>query len=313
MVSANMLGEVIHALSRLEAMATPQLTEKLSQELRSTAPAGRLESSRGRFAQAMAFCRAGAAILATFCPSSALGQSDETERTRAIELFRESQASYGAGRFREAAVYLEEAYRLDPDPILLYNLARARESGGDLELALDAYQRYLAEAPAADDRPAVKARIAALERQVEERERLEALLERERQAREAAVQEAEAARAAARASQGWYREPFPWILGGVGVAGVAAGVVFGVASGDRRDSARDAAEAARANELEDEANRLALGAHLAYAAGGALTVAGLVWGLVAASSAPSQASPISPSGRASVSLGPRGLQIQGSF
>ena len=113
-------------------------------------------------------------------PRPSFGQ--EADRDRAIELYQASQESYAGGRFEEAAVYLEEAYRLDPAPILLYNLARARESAGDTELALEAYRRYLDETPEADDRAAVEARIAALERQLEERAQLEQMVERERKA-----------------------------------------------------------------------------------------------------------------------------------
>jgi len=118
-----------------------------------------------------------ALALAALDPPLALGrdawaQTDPSVQ-RAREIFKKSEQSYRDGRFQEAVDLLTEAYRLDPKPVLLYNMARAYEGLGDNPRALDAYRRYLQSEPHAPDRGALEQRIATLERQQEEREALE--------------------------------------------------------------------------------------------------------------------------------------------
>jgi tetratricopeptide (TPR) repeat protein len=304
LVSAYVPGEVIHAVSRLEAMRTPEPPMTLPRT-------GGFPSPRVALRRISA--RLGSGFLAAVCvlapPAGALAAPPDEDQERAIELFRASQRSYEAGRFGEAAVYLEEAYRLDPAPILLYNLARARESEGDLELAVEAYRRYLREAPDAEDRPAVEARIAAIERQIAERARLEEMVEAERRARAEAAAEAEQARLEARARasapEGAGPGLAPWVVAGAGGAGLAVGGVLGVLAADRHGAAESEPTQARAAELADEADGLALGANIAYAAGGALAAGGLLWALLA------------PRGErgaeATLSFGPGGVAVAGRF
>ncbi len=235
-----------------------------------------------------------------FGPAAA---AEEDPQTRAVELFQASQSSYEAGRFAEAAVYLEEAYRLDPNPILLYNLARARESEGSLSLALEAYQRYLREAPDAADRPAVEARVEALDRVIEERSALEAQLDAERQARAAAARAAEEARAAVAVRPPPGPNLAPWVLAGSGALGVAVGGVLGALAAGTHADAEGAPEQVRAADLASQADGLALGANLAYAVGGALVVGGLIWAVLEGGSEPT----------ASLGVGPGGWALSGRF
>ncbi len=48
-------------------------------------------------------------------------------------------------RFEEALGLLDNAYRRDPVPVLMYNMGRVNEKKGDLPEAKKAYERYLAE------------------------------------------------------------------------------------------------------------------------------------------------------------------------
>ncbi|HVY46216.1 MAG TPA: hypothetical protein VHB21_10070, partial [Minicystis sp.] len=109
------------------------------------------------------------ALAVAAAPRVARAQHDP----RAVELFRESAVRYREGRFREAAELLREAYAREPEPLLLYNLGRACEGMGDAACAIDAYKRYLRAAKAPPDRAAIEGRVATLERQVEEKRRLE--------------------------------------------------------------------------------------------------------------------------------------------
>lgn len=68
-----------------------------------------------------------------------------------------------AERPADAARAYEEAYRLHPEPALLYNLGRAHHALGNYALARDFYVRFDAEAP-----PELRARVAALPRMLAE-------------------------------------------------------------------------------------------------------------------------------------------------
>ncbi len=192
---------------------------------------------------------------------------------RSYQLFLDAEQAYGEGRAEQAVKLLEEAYRLKPEPVLLYNLARAHETLGHLEQALDCYRRYLAADPKAEGRGAITARITALEQQLKDREQLE--VERQR-----AESDAKAAKAAAA------RRPFPsWLVplaaGGLGL--VAGALLKGGAIFER-----GAADADPVHETAfarfNTARSLDTAAIVALVAGGALAAAGLVWTLIAIAS-----------------------------
>src|SRR5262245_32302805 len=90
------------------------------------------------------------ALLAAAAPLRA----EETDATAdARRLYSAGRQAYEAGRFDEAATAFEDAYRLQPRPALLWNLAQSyrhqyesRHSLEALRKAVDHYRRYLAEA-----------------------------------------------------------------------------------------------------------------------------------------------------------------------
>jgi tetratricopeptide (TPR) repeat protein len=167
--------------------------------------------------------------------------------TRAEKVFLKAAAAYRRGDFDTAIRLLEEAYRLSPEPVLLFNLAKAHEGKGDYAPAIDAYERYLQEADDIPDRGAIRRRIATL---------------RTKLASEA------------RAS------PIPWAIAGVGAAGVVVGGVLGAVAKSREEDALAEPVQLTAAELRDEAEGFALGANIGLVAGGALLAAGLTWGIV---------------------------------
>ena len=62
---------------------------------------------------------------------------------RAQALIREGERLYGAGQYAKAATVLLKAQELEPDPRLTYNIARAYDQAGNLDAALENYQRYV--------------------------------------------------------------------------------------------------------------------------------------------------------------------------
>src|SRR4051794_1613167 len=61
----------------------------------------------------------------------------------AAKHFEDGVALYRAGRFQEAIEHFQKAYELKPEPVLLYNVARAYEGLGELKRALEGYRAYL--------------------------------------------------------------------------------------------------------------------------------------------------------------------------
>src|SRR5687767_9910106 len=90
-------------------------------------------------------------------------------QSQAADLFKKSVDAYRRGAFKEAIDLLNEAYALDPQPVLLYNLARAHEGLGDLDLAISTYEKYLQQEPNAPDKGAIEQRLVTLRRQRDER------------------------------------------------------------------------------------------------------------------------------------------------
>src|SRR5687768_6232670 len=108
-------------------------------------------------------------VLAFAAPAFA----DKTPRQEAADLAARSARHYKAGEFEQAAALLAEAYAKFPEPNLLYNLARARESLGDRAGAIEAYEKFLATAKKIEDRAGIERRLATLKSELAEQQRLE--------------------------------------------------------------------------------------------------------------------------------------------
>lgn len=226
-----------------------------------------------------------ACILSASVSTSSFAADKKRDRKRAIQLFRESETAYQAGEFERAANLLREAYDLDPAPTLLYNLARALESSGDLPAAKKAYEEYIQVEPKAKDRPAIEKRIENLGRQIRERQELEARLKRkaEEDAEAKAVEPPPAPPVVATTQpppDPPAASPIPWIVAGLGVAVVGSGAVLGALARGRNNDAIAAPLQTDAAALADEAQGLATAANVSFAVGGAVVAGGLLWGLL---------------------------------
>lgn len=106
------------------------------------------------------------ALLLAWNGTTVRAEPDKKTRAQVQQLFDDSEKAYKAGQFEKSADLLKKAYQLIPDPTLLYNLGRSLEGMGDLEGAVDNYERYLKEAKKVDDRGAIERRIDTLKAQI---------------------------------------------------------------------------------------------------------------------------------------------------
>lgn len=72
--------------------------------------------------------------------------------------------AYTVGDYETAATAFGEAYRLDPQPLYLFNQAQSHRLGGGCAAARDAYRLYLERVPEAANRAEIEAWIAEQER-----------------------------------------------------------------------------------------------------------------------------------------------------
>jgi tetratricopeptide (TPR) repeat protein len=186
--------------------------------------------------------------------------ADEAE-TKALALFEQSAKAYDAGRFSEAISLLEQAYALKKEPVLLYNLGRAYEGAGQEAKAADAYEGFLRAQPDAQDRGALEQRVATLRRQVAEKEALA------KRAREKPPPERSA-------------NVTPWVVTGIGVAGVGTGVVFGLLSRGKHTDAVNDESYEGAQRQQQKAQTFATVANVCLIVGAVVLVGGIVWAVL---------------------------------
>src|SRR3954467_12799476 len=97
-------------------------------------------------------------------PPAAPEQDDE--KTAAAKRFYETGTLlYDRGEFLDAAKEFERAYREQPKPALLYNIASSYDKGGDRAHAVENYRKYVATMPGAPDVASAKARADVLDRE----------------------------------------------------------------------------------------------------------------------------------------------------
>ncbi|MBA3501085.1 MAG: hypothetical protein H0T65_11960 [Deltaproteobacteria bacterium] len=84
---------------------------------------------------------------------NAYGDSNPEARAE----YDEGRRLYDAGKHLDAAARFERAYEIEADPVYLFNIGQAYRLAVICTKALDAYRRYLEQAPAAPNRAAVEA------------------------------------------------------------------------------------------------------------------------------------------------------------
>jgi tetratricopeptide (TPR) repeat protein len=167
---------------------------------------------------------------------SALAQTNASARateqdSRARDLFEKGRVAYQEARYEVALDLFTQAHALSKRPQLLNNIGQAADRLRMDADALDAYQRYLAEVPDAENRAAVENRIAALKEVIEaKRQAPVPTPEETARAAEPAPRGTQAPSAAtsSRDDDGSVLSAW-WLWAGIGAAAVA-GVIIGVAA-----------------------------------------------------------------------------------
>jgi len=230
-------------------------------------------------------------IAAVVCAAAASAHANSDDDERAKAHFLAGQSYYEQASYADALREFNEAYRISKRPALLYNIARCDEALEHYGDAVKMLQAYLEQDPQTNDREAVETRIANLK-------------EREA-AQQKAQQQAEAAKPPPTATQAQAPPPtapshrkrlYTWIVGGVGVAALAAALGTGVASQlDYNDlsskctgNACDPATVANAQSKINSGKRLALATDVLWPIGAAAVAAGGVLFFVAGRHGPKE-------------------------
>jgi tetratricopeptide (TPR) repeat protein len=223
--------------------------------------------------------------------SDARAQPSDAEK-----LFAESADAYREGRFDRAIDLLEQAYKLSKEPVLLFNLAKAQEGKGDIPAAILSYEKYLSEAAMISDRGAIEKRVETLRAQLADRSALEKRAEEERLRAERAEQEKPSP------------SPIPWVLAGVGAAGIAVGGALAAVVKSKEADARAEPVQLTAAGLRDDAERFAIGVNVAFAVGATLLAGGVTWGIVDVVMTTEPGDP-----KVSLTIEPAGISLRGCF
>lgn len=216
------------------------------------------------------------AVLSIFCvePHAARAEAPDRETMSAVELFEESERLYDEGQYDRAAELLERAYSIDTDPILLYNLARSYEHMDDSR-AIETYRRYLEQSPDAPDRETIERRIVELESAQAEPDQSEPRSDEtthQQEGRSGNDDRPRQRRARALIP--------PLVVSGVGLLSVSTGLILGALSWSAHNDALADPIFMSAHESQESAENLALSANVLFGVGGALLVAGVIWGIV---------------------------------
>jgi tetratricopeptide (TPR) repeat protein len=214
-------------------------------------------------------------------PNTGMCQDRELETSEAPPEakahFERGREHFRGGRYREAIVDLEAALELDPDsPTLMYNLGYANELLGELEKSIEYYRSYIDALPpsATDEREKIRLTLRRLEghRAQIETKPVPPEAPATRPPAAAAARQPQTADSFGRADV-WF-----WSALGTGVALFGVAAAAGLIALDREDRVaefvvgRDGSIGAR-QELQDEADRLALTSDLLIGGGGALVTA----------------------------------------
>jgi tetratricopeptide (TPR) repeat protein len=237
-------------------------------------------------------------------------------------LVKEGERLYNAGKYREAAEALKKAQDLQPNPRLLYNIARSYEQAGELREALSYYQQYVGTKTEDTDPTLLKRSALAIDRLrvlIEQQEQTAAAAEAERKRleaeAEAAKKRAEEEQAATRRAEEANRQQqlaeqeramaayrrsrvTAFALGGVSAASVGAGIFFGLQARDSRATFNEATSLTAKQAAADDTRGKALLADISLGVGLAAAIGAIIV-------YPKEGPPVE--GEVRMTLAPRGL------
>jgi hypothetical protein len=214
-------------------------------------------------------------------------------RSMAKEWFAKAEEAEAGGDKQSAIRRYACSLNLAPHPSTAYNLGTVAEKSGDLSMAVDGFRTYLKLAPEATDRPAIEARIFALEARISELRKeiapktapppppapVPALTTPSAPAAPPPVAPTDAGASV------HSRRTAGWIVGGAGVAMLGTGIALNVMARSRMDTCYSqwkATMSPRALDHCDDAKPLA---YTSYALFGVAGAAGAVSALLFLSTA----------------------------
>ncbi|MCA9544628.1 MAG: hypothetical protein KC613_09565 [Myxococcales bacterium] len=227
----------------------------------------------------------------------ALAAPTADEQAAAAKYYDAGVTLFKAKDYQGAIVEFTKAYRIDPSPTLVFNMARAFEEMKRFGPAKEFYQRYLELSPKAKDRPQVEATIAALGH-------LEAQEARPLPA-PAGPQDPLAVNNKQPVQAAGGGAPWGWIAVGVGVAALGGFAAFGTLANEQADKLDDLAKDPRRteaawNDTQDKGAGYALGADIMLGVGLVAVATGVTLLIL-------------DTGDTQVGVGPGGLGVQARF
>lgn len=193
---------------------------------------------------------------------------------KASQLAKDADRLYKDNKYKEAAETLKQAYEAEPAALYLYNIARAYDQAGELELSLEYYRKYVGLSSDETQPDLVKKANLAMDRLrtlVAKGEADKKLRDAEKQRLEDDAKKAEARADAEAAEARRQRREFEakekarreaeeqkmstrklgaLIAGGVGVAGLGLALGFGIGAASNREAFRNAQTLAEKQRLE---------------------------------------------------------------
>ena len=224
------------------------------------------------------------------------GALTSEQQKRSDALVKEAVESYGERRYEEAIELFKQAYEIQQEPELLYNIARSYERLSDNEKAVEWYRRFL-EVPGTTGelRTRARANIAALQREIDAMKTAEAdkaeqgASDEPMEATEGADAKVETVSPSATASRQdknvpndkkdkKLRRPFRiagWSTAGVGAAALVTGGIFGGLALSAKKDYDDAGYDEKRITYRDDTERNALIFDVVFFSGVGLASAGI--------------------------------------
>ena len=102
-------------------------------------------------------------LLSVFPLWLALGQQTDKDVEKAKKLFTAATVYYNDKDYEKALSGYQDAYKVAPLPVILFNIAQCNRFLGHTQEAIDGYQKFLRDDPATPYRKEVEDKIKALE------------------------------------------------------------------------------------------------------------------------------------------------------
>jgi len=105
-------------------------------------------------------------LLASALLPAARAQAQKARVEEAKRHYEEGTTAFNLGDYQTAITEYKAAYKLRPEPVLLYNIGQSCRLANDLQQAVFFYRAYLRNATNAPNRHEVEERISRLEEQI---------------------------------------------------------------------------------------------------------------------------------------------------